>query len=291
MATADDGAGAPDRAACEHAVAEIRRAFETFAFGSTVRLARSFLERGPQLTERESAEVHGMLALAAHNRQFRTDQGDERFARFSSTTCTGRSTRSRDRPIGAPSSTDSRSPPGGAGKAVGEALAWSARAVERCGRGDVDSPQAAYQEAWARNIRAYLMALSRRPADSKQEAETALELADEVGSTDLSEASQGERDYWWREATFSQAVLAHNLGTLARFGGDAREETRIRTLARERSSHFRDTDHLESHTWVDLHRHLRRPDLALEAALEGIAGARKRTTACGRPSTSTRRPT
>lgn len=248
-----------------------RRAFRRFGFTSTLRLGLELVDRGIALQPEQTASVHGLLALAAHNRQFHAAgnvrlgelldhhlrialEAETRPARRSALLY--RLAVTAGRRLGRPT----------------DALAWADRAVEEA-RTVAEPWKAAYLEAWGRNIRAFAHMRAGSQEESKDDCERAWEIlsaAHERGPGDLSPGEGPTR----RDLGSSLALLATNRSVLSWVERDSEDFQRWRGAARELEWTQPGAARYEAGGWVEFYRHELRLDRALEAALAGLESAR-----------------
>ncbi|MEM8930754.1 MAG: hypothetical protein AAGE94_06240 [Acidobacteriota bacterium] len=263
-----------DTAALDLVVEAVETCFGCFGFSAALRLGIDALDRladSPEIaTKAHRASLHGIVALAAHNRQFRSN-GNEALARFLEHHAT--------RALDAEGTPARRSALcyrlavtlGRRRKQFDAAMAWAGRAIED-GRKAPSVLQRAHLEAWARNIRAYLFLGLGRPDDARRDCEVAFELVDAV--IDSPTAALRAPDPWLREAGYTHSLLADNLAALAKFRDDDTGFTRWKRIADEITDVIPGIARFEAILWVDLYRRLLRFDLALAKATDGMASAR-----------------
>jgi tetratricopeptide (TPR) repeat protein len=252
-------------------IAAQRACFESFAFTSALRLGLDLLKREPSLAPAQAAEVHGIIALAAHNRQFLTQSPE--LVRF------------LDRHLAAALAAETRPAyrsalhyrlavvHGRRRKDAETALGWADRGVEAAHHPDLSPFDAAYQEAWARNIRAYVLMRLGRLEEAETETVAGCERLEPLVAA-LSGEGDRERDLDLRA---SHSLLAFNTRTLLQFlGRDDAQLTawleRSRTVLRPIPA----VERFDGFHWAELYgRRMLRPDLALPIVLRGLDDARK----------------
>ncbi len=243
----------------------LRRAFASFAFTAALRLGLA-LEAGGLVTDDAGrADLHAIIALSAHNRQF-SGGGNKRLAAFIEGHLLA-ALRHEARPAERSALFYRLGVTRGRRLHDADAgLACVEQALANARQSDHDPAEAAYQRAWALNLRAYLRLRQRDLRAALGEAEAALEAL-------LSSAPPPASSRAWRERTLSRAVLLSNLASLANLSGARASYARRRrdvaalTRATPGMGFFRSLD------LVALHRRGLQPDAALEHAREGLRAA------------------
>lgn len=258
----------------------VERSFQSFAFTTALRLGLDLLELQTEdrswLDPRQAATVHEVVALCAHNRQFRT-AGNQALADF------------LERHLVAALEAEDRPERRCAvlyrlGVAVGRrrgdleaALGWCDRGVEEARhlRDTELSPlRIAYQDAWMRNIRAYVRMRLRRIADGARDLETAFEHLETAQRQDPPGGSAAVRS-WTRDVELSHSLLAGNLAALAHLSGDREGAHRWRSVGHELSKGAPGIERYEASQWIVLCRDFHLPRMAVSQALDGLRGARR----------------
>jgi tetratricopeptide (TPR) repeat protein len=248
-----------------------RACFESFAFTSALRLGLDLLERDPRLAPAQVAEVHGIVALAAHNRQFLTQSpGLVRFL---------------DRHLAAALAAETRPAHrcallyrlavvhGRRRKDAETALGWADRGVEAARHPALFPFDAAYQGAWARNIRAYVLMRLGRLEEAETETIAGCERLEPLVAA---LPGQGERG---RELDLraSHSLLAFNTRTLLQLLD--RDDAQLTAWLERSRNVLRPVPavvRFDGFHWAELYgRRMLRPDLALPIVLRGIEDARK----------------
>ncbi|MEM1181241.1 MAG: hypothetical protein AAGM22_23065 [Acidobacteriota bacterium] len=263
----------------ETALAAVRAAFESFAFEFTIRAGLALIAGGAPSSGRERAEVHGLVALAAHNRQFRS-LGNDRLARF---LCQhlGLAFEAEDRP-------EERSAVsyrlavayGRRLKDRPNGLLWSERAIEEARRlessGGNDSFPAADRailEAWGRNIKSFMLTGTGRLADAARECERAYRELDRalVGESAPLQSPRAAV----REASFSRSILADNLGAIYQMSGDRGKTRTWKETSDRHNREVPEVERYEARFWIATYRRQHRLDAARERAERGLLAARR----------------
>jgi tetratricopeptide (TPR) repeat protein len=248
-----------------------RACFESFAFTSALRLGLDLLARKPQLDASQAAEVHGIVALAAHNRQFLTQSPE--LVRF------------LDRHLAAALAAETRPAHrcallyrlavvhGRRRKDSETALGWADRGVEAARHPDLSPFDAAYQGAWARNIRAYVLMRLGRLEEAETETIAGCERLEPLVAALPGQDERG-RDLDLRA---SHSLLAFNTRTLLQFLG--RDDAQLTAWLERSRSVLRPIPavvRFDGFHWAELYgRRMLRPDLALPIVLRGIDDARQ----------------
>lgn len=244
----------------------LRQAFAGFGFSATLRLGLELERRGVAFEGRDAADAHAAIALAAHNRQFSAG-GNRRLADFVERhlrAALQAETRRVERCALAYRLAVTR------GRRQGDiegARAFVAQGLETAAGAGLSPEEAAYQQAWLLNVRAYLDMRAGDVAGAARASEAALERL-----TAGPGAAPGSA--WWREHTVSRAVLASNLASLAHLAGEDAAYARWRRRVAEVTRATPGLGLFASLDLLALHRRRLQPALALEYALEGVAAAR-----------------
>lgn len=255
------------------AVEAVRQSFACFSFTTALRLGLELLAAGPALSAEERADVHGIVALAAHNRQFRSD-GNQALARFLE--------HHLERALAAEERPARRSclcyrlavTRGRRRKDFAAGCTWAARAIEEAREAPVPAWQRAHLEAWGRNIRAYALMGQRRLDDATADCEAAFVLLDRV-LAERSGPALDDPDPLVRETAYTHSLLADNLAALAKLHHDEAGFARWKTVADEIAVAVPGLTRFEAILWIDLHRAAGHPDLALPRAEAGREAARR----------------
>lgn len=256
-------------------VTAIQAAFRRFAFTAALRLGLRLLASGVELSRSETAEVHALVALAAHNRQFRS-LGNRSLARFLERhlqTAWQHEMRPARRSALAYRLAVTV---GRRLKQPTEGLEWASRAVEEAQREGIPPRQAAHLEAWGRNIRAYARMEAKQVDEAKRECQRGFALLDaEVreGAGSAEQAAVAE-DPLLREIAFTHALLADNLAALAEMSGDDEAFRHWKEVGESPAAGVPGLVRFEGLSWVRFHRREGRLDRALPRALAALESAR-----------------
>jgi len=247
-------------------------AFAAFDFTAALRLGLALLKRNSELAPAEKARVHGLIGLSAHNRQFQT-QGNLRLAGFLARHFTA-AYEAEARPLVRLAHLYRLAVTfGRRHKELNTALEWADRAVEAVAEAELSEDEKRHQEAWARNIRPYILMQLGRVQEAIDDGEAAFRLLEATTERLLGEKDT-YRDVWRRELVLSQALIASNLASLGILRRDSEQIERWRRAARVVHQEFPELDRFEASNWVEFYIDLARPDLALIHALAGIDSAR-----------------
>lgn len=251
----------------------VHRAFAGYAFEAALLWGLRLLERQPELAPEEAARVHGLVALAAHNRQFHS-RGNRVLA--STLEEHLRSALEVEVGPGWKSATAYRLAVtlGRRQGRLDEAMELAQIAVQAAASGGLLEPAAAYLEAWGFNIRAFLWMRRGLHGRAKEDTETALEILERTrGSMDAVAAET--RASWERDVLLSWGVVAHNRTALAHLTDDSEGLAHWRRRADELVDRFPELELFEVDSWLDFYREIVRLDLALEKARRGVELARQ----------------
>jgi hypothetical protein len=271
-----DSAGSPTAETCQSVMKAIRSAFRNFGFTTANRLGLALLEKNPELTLTERAEVHAIVGLSAHNRQFNS-AGNFLLADFLEQQFR-MALASEPAPLARAALCYRLAVTLGRRKGqLEESRFFVEEAVTAAADVSVPPLLRAYQEAWAYNIKAFVSMRAKKMEAALAEAETAFSrLDDALSRTSERILENGGLDSMWRlDAKSSHAVIAHNRANLGRMlqrgQGDAKAWL---TRANSQISDLPATDRFEALSWIEIFIEGLQLDLALEKALQGIASAR-----------------
>jgi tetratricopeptide (TPR) repeat protein len=254
--------------------AAVRAIFRAFGFTSALRLGLAVLPRRPNLSARDAADVNNLLALAAHNRQFAT-QDNRALAQFL-VRHFSMALASEDRPAQQAALHYRLAVMHGRRlKDFDAALEYANRAIAIA----VDLPrqQAVYQGAWAHNIRAYVHMRTRRFREAEQDTLAAFDLVDRhlSGITDPT-AVGGQEEMWLRDLRSSASLFAHNTRNLLLMSKRPAADL-LPWMKRSNAAIavIPSMERFETISWTDQFLRESRLDLALEATLRGLADAQQ----------------
>ena len=264
-------------------LAALRRSFARFGFSSALHLGLDLLDKLPPaahggLTRPQRADLHGILALSAHNRQFRS-RGNMELARFIEghlRTALEAESRPEMR-----TSLHYRLAVtlGRRQKQTREAEESATRGIAESSPARLPKLQSAYQEAWCRNIRAYLRVRSKRLPQAIEDCRRGfrrLELHVASPPVDPHHAEESaDESAWKRDLVASQALLAANLHILYRVSGDTGQADLWMQRARSLQAAYPEVNRYDAGSWIAHLRRGRRMDLALVHAEGGLNAARR----------------
>lgn len=248
-----------------------RSAFEGYAFATALRIGLGLLAARPELTPEQAADLHGLTALSAHNRQFLT-RGNRPLAGFlehhlraaweAETRPALRSALAYRLAV-----TFARRQ-----RRFAEALEWVERAVAAAADPGLSRLQSAHLGAWAENIRALALLRSGRETEAMASCERAFGRLDAAIEGRV-EAAAVSPDALLREIAFTHALLADNLAALYHREGGERF-IRWKAEGDRIAETFPDLLRFEAITWIELYRSTGRLGAALAKARKGLAAAR-----------------
>ena len=269
-----EGDGPLAEGAAEHAVDEMRAAFRAFGFSTVVRLGLALLRHEPRLDPARAAELHGLLGLAAHNRQFLT-RGNRRLADFLERHFRAALAAERD-PVRRSCLCYRLAVVFGRRKGEPEpALVWARQAIEEAETPGIPPLRKAHLQGWAHNIEALALLRSGRSAEAEVSCERAFALLDEaLAGLPAGVEPSTAPDQLVREAAFTHSLLADNLAALAKTAGDAGRLAHWKEIADRLGEHFPGLSRFESVTWIEIFRERRELRNALARAEHGLEDAR-----------------
>ncbi len=249
----------------------MRAAFAGFAFTTTLRLGLALFEREPALTPEQAADAHGLLALSAHNRQFRSG-GNRRLAEFLR--------RHLEQAIEVETRPGHRSAiayrlavtHGRRMKNNETGLEWADQAIRESRSPRIERVDAANLEAWGRNIRAFMLTGMDRLEDAATECETTFHQLNAVLESGPDALSS--RDACLREVLFSRSLLADNLAAIAQMAGDPDRLETWKAIADKLTETVPELERYEARHWITLYRRKLRLDAAADKAQRGLDAAR-----------------
>lgn len=269
-----EASSAPPEAALRRAMLGlVRRAFAGHAFEAALLWGLQVRARCPDLEPLEEAELCNIVALSAHNRQFRST-GNERLVPFLESIWR-RAWDLETRPAW-------KSAVGyrlavTLGRRQGnlqEAMAMADEAVAVASTHGVSEVVSTYLQAWARNIRALLWVRLRHREKAVADTEHALEALSEV-QRQLPAAPPEIRSAWERDLTSSWSVLASNRVALARLDRDGEALERWQGRQAALAERYPELELFEAAVWMGSYRDFLRFDLAFERAERGLELARE----------------
>lgn len=266
----EDGSGGDADAVLD----AMRAAFRSFGFTAVLRLGLALLQREPGLDAEQAAELHGLLALSAHNRQFLT-RGNRRLADFLEGHFRAALAAERD-PVRRSCLCYRLAVTFGRRKGEpGPALVWARQAIEEAGAPGIPPLQKAHLQGWAHNIEALALLRSGRPAEAEVSCERAFALLDgALAALPAGTEPSTAPDQLVREAAFTHSLLADNLAALAKAAGDAGRLAHWKEIADGLGEHFPGLTRFEAVTWIEIFRDRRELRNALARAEHGREDAR-----------------
>lgn len=258
----------PDEAACRRVVEAMEACFGRYAFTTTLWLGRELFRRVPALEGELAARAHGIVALSAHNRQFRS-QGNTALGRFIA------------HQLRAALESESRPRVRCAllyrlavahGRRLGEieeAERWARRAVAEAQAVENGGPR--YQTAWAHNILAYVHVRSKDAEGARRSMQAAADCACDPVWRAAGDGSR--RPSLAGDLALTRSLAVHNLAAAEAMSGEP--ERAAKTL--EKACRLEDEIDSSAKYWAqNLVRNLRirhRPDLALPYGRAGLRAA------------------
>lgn len=277
--------GPANRDTSGQAYRAVWHAFRGFGFTTALRLGRALIDARPALSDEEEPEIHSIIALSAHNRQFRSDNNSS-LAQFIQSHLNAALAR-ESRPLYRCALLYRLAVT--LGRRLGrieEALRITEEAllaVVATAADGIPALLCSYQEAWIRNIRSYLFMRQKRFSEAFEEAKSAFELLQVVvpgvAPSDLREFKDGAT-MWLRDAKASQSVIGHNLVNLAKMQGKDRRE--IETLLYQASipiSEIDGSERFEARVWVNFFLEGFRLDAAIKKCSSGLESAKQEQSA------------
>jgi len=249
----------------------MQAAFAGFAFTTTLRLGLALFEHEPELTPEQAADAHGLLALSAHNRQFRSG-GNIRLAEFLRRHLE-RAFRAETRP-GHRSAVAYRLAVthGRRMKHIGAGIEWADQAIQESQSARIEGVDAANLESWGRNIRAFMLTGRDRLEEAATECESAFHRLSAILETRPDPLSSP--DACLREIVFSRSLLADNLAAIAQMAGDSDRLETWKGIADQLTEEVPELERYEARHWIAIYRKKLRLDAAADKARRGLDAAR-----------------
>jgi len=266
---------APEPSRAEAGVSAVQSTFRRFAFTATLRLGLGLLATGASLSRSQAAEVHALVALAAHNRQFRS-LGNRPLAHFLERHLLA-AWKDEIRPARRSALAYRLAVTVGRRlKRPEEGLGWAGHAIEEAQREGIATRQATHLEAWGRNIRAYAWMEGGQLDKARTECERAFTLADAEVREGAGSAQKAAvaADPLLREIAFTHALLADNLAALAELAGDDDGFRHWKEIGESPAAGVPGLVRFEGLSWVRFHRREGRLDRALPRAMAALDSAR-----------------
>lgn len=258
---------------CRSMIDLVRRAFAGHAFESSLRWGLAVLDRCPDLEPLDEAELRNLVALSAHNRQFR-NAGNEALAPFLQELL-ARALELETRP-------DRKSSLGyrlavmlGRRQSyLEEALEAAYGALESAQDDQLHPVVSTYLAAWALNIGAFVHLRLGQMDRAITDTERGLELIGDLLDR-WSRETPEIRSIWERDLLLSWSVLVSNRVALARLD----EDMEVAEVWQRRSAALLDDypefELYEVSDWLHSYRQFFHYDLALERAERGLELARR----------------
>ncbi|MEM6796145.1 MAG: hypothetical protein AAF725_19380, partial [Acidobacteriota bacterium] len=259
-------------------VAAVESTFESFGYRAALGLGLQLLRRLPKrpdggagLTEAQAASVHGIVALAAHNRQFQSRNNTplENFLErhFLAAAESERQPVRRCALLYRLAVTYGRRK-----KQFEQALEYASAAIEAAEQ--LEPVVGTYQEAWARNIRAYTLMRLKRLDEAVHDAERSFSLIERY-SPETREPETPEERFWARDFLLSQGVLISNLASLAAATRSSEKYDSWNRRGASLAIDDPDFDRFRVLDWIGLYRRNAQLKLALPWARKGAEVCRR----------------
>lgn len=251
----------------------VRRAFAAHAFEASLRWGLRLLDRDLDLDPADDAELRNLVALSAHNRQFRSG-GNERLAPVLEDLL--REALSKEtRPAWKSALGYRMAVTLGRRQSRLEAARQAAGdALDVAQSPDVHPVVSRYLQAWALNIRAFLHMRLGRMDRAVDDTERALRMLQDVRDGWSGEAPE-IRAAWERNVLLSWSILVSNRIALAEIGRDVDALQRWRRRNEALLDDYPEFELYELAGQLHSHRIFLRFDLALERARRGCEVARR----------------
>jgi len=253
-------------------VIAIRYAFANYSFASVVRLGGRLLPRQSTLTAADRADVHAMIALAAHNLHLRSTS-DRHLATFIEGHLAAALAVEARVTVRASLLYRMAVTLGRRMNQLEPALKCADEMIRMAGADCGDPVTAMVLEAWGRNIRGYLLMRRRDPAGAARECEAALSLLGRAEGR-LQGLARDSASRWTNEVALSKIVVLENLIQLSIFAKDVERRLHWQKLASAIQERFPGTKRLQALDWMELYRWVHRADMALPLAAAGAEAAR-----------------
>lgn len=249
----------------ELALAAIDASFETYAFRTVLQLGLELLRRDLPLAAAEEARVRNLVGLSAHNRQF-TAQSGPRLPVFLETQYRQALELERDPLLRICLLYRLAVAVGRRQRRIEPALAFADQGLELLADAELPPEEALMQEAWLRNIRAFLLMRCKKIDAAFEEERRAIRLLDRC---------ERESEILAADARLSRAVAADNLSELAILIRDEGQRERWHQVTQELVGGWLGLGHLTSRMWMNFHRAGLRLQQAREHAETGVRESRR----------------
>lgn len=268
--------GPLERETVQLVVDAVRASFRAFGFTSAIALGLDLLARQPDLAPEDAADLHTLIGLAAHNRQFEgfDNPAFPRFLDAHFAAALERETRPAHRCALLYRLAVVH---GRRRKDVETAIVWADRAVAASRQGDLPPVEAAYQETWSRNIRAYILMRMGRLAEAEAETLAGFQRIEGLFYELLDLVARGEVDEMWElDIRSTHSLLAFNTQSLEAIQGrDTASLARWLERSQESVRSIPAMVRFEAFHFTEIYLRLLRPDLALPLVLRGMEDARR----------------
>ena len=260
----------------------MRLAFAGYDFQTVMRLGSKLLEQELDVVSYmqpgELADVHGLVALSAHNLDLgRSSAGPEikQYLAHHYEAALANETRPAVRCALCYRLAVTY---GRRMKDLKNGMRYADMAIAEADALDLPGPQKLYYESWGKNIRSYLLMLLGEIEESFEEGEQIFKKLDRAlqNLSDYSTTQEHERDLWRRELFMTQVVVCENMSTLGyRTKSTVQYLDWLKTQEDLVAGDLSDFDELNAYNWVHFYSEQLQPSLALPWVLKGIESMRK----------------
>ena len=252
----------------------IKAAFESCDFHTAIRIGLKLLEGAPDFEPADAADVHGLVAISAHNIDLGRETAGEEIRGFLAQhyqEALTHETRPAERcalcyRLSVTFGRRMKNLDGG--------MYWANQAIENSRNLGLTETQQTYYECWGRNIRSYVLMLQRQIDAGFEEGDTVFDLLSRAIARlpeKSSEKEAPEIELWRRELLMTQMVMSENMialgyrsGTMEKYHEWLHEQEAL--IAEDQYS-FGEFNAL---SWVNFYNSQLQPKLALPWALKGI---------------------
>lgn len=242
----------------------ILKSFNSFDFANTLYLALHVMKFPFPFTKEQLADIHSILALTTHNRQFSSTLGNQETNIFIENHLTKAYALEEDPIKKAFIQYRMTVLKARRQKDLDQGMKWANITLEQSENQLIPIDLRHYIKAWALNIRAYIFMITRRLELAREDMIIANQSASE-----LKGFAGTSRDY-----AFTISVMADNMGALTELMGNPFQVKSWLTTSYETTGWHTTNQRFGARIWTESHLKTLRIDLAIEDTLIGLDASR-----------------
>lgn len=257
--------GSLDKAKASLAHQVVLNAFHLFDFSIAIGLGKLVIDSPFPFTKTQRAEIHSVLALATHNRQFSSALGNEATNSFIEHHLSRAYEYEQDMTRKAFLQYRMAVLKARRQKDLIGGMEWANLTLNQADDERVPDHFRKYIKAWALNIRAYIHMVSRKLEEAEEDMKEANFLTQQMK----------EQGYQSRDFAFTVSVMADNMGALTELMGNPYQIKSWLTSSYEASGWHLTNQRFGARIWSEAHLKTLRVDLAIKDTLIGLDASRK----------------